>query len=255
MASETVPTTPPSPSDSAGLGAFRLNAPSEVQALLQRLRDERVTILLDRSGHADNGAGLSAKLDAFDAAALRLQLDARAGDPRLALLLDGPAINAAAYLDRIRLQFELRAPRLLGDGCSLGAALPAELYRIQRRDAFRVRPHSRTPQVRLRDAAPHEPIALRVLDLSIGGMALQLPPEMRLDWPLGASREVQVELDRDCLFAARLRLQHQRPLGEAGSQLGCAFAGLEPAALRQLQYFIDQTQKLDRLLRSPGRAE
>ena len=62
---------------------------------------------------------------------------------------------------------------------------------------------------------------------------------------------VQIELDRDTRFKVDLRLQHVHPGEATGSQLGLAFVQIEPEAARELQRYIDQTQKLSRLLRKP----
>jgi c-di-GMP-binding flagellar brake protein YcgR len=73
-------------------------------------------------------------------------------------------------MDSVKLQWELsrlvllRGPRLW----SLQCALPAVLYRFQRRSAFRVRtPARHAPVARLRHPAmPDMALTLRVLDLN-----------------------------------------------------------------------------------------
>jgi c-di-GMP-binding flagellar brake protein YcgR len=108
--------------------------------------------------------------------------------------------------------------------------------------------------VRLRHPAlPDMPLALRVLDVSIGGCALWLPhdvPPLQAGTRLG---EVQVELDIDTRFATALNLQHvssqsQAERSSGGARLGCEWKTLSASAERLLQRWIDRTQQRRRLL-------
>jgi c-di-GMP-binding flagellar brake protein YcgR len=134
----------------------------------------------------------------------------------------------------------------------LRCAYPRELFRFQRRGAYRVRPLPRSsPTARLRhtDIAEMQ-LALRVLDVSIGGCALFLPddvPAMQLG---GVMNRVEITLDDDTGFHVDLRLQHVTSLNaeSRGVRLGCEFVNPDPGVLRGLQRFIDQTQKRTRLL-------
>ena len=73
-----------------------------------------------------------------------------------------------------------------GPGCALSASHPHEVFRFQRRSGYRVRP---LPRRRWRACAipmlPDMRLALRVLDLSIGGCALLLPDDVP-PLPVGA---------------------------------------------------------------------
>ena len=135
------------------------------------------------------------------------------------------------------------------EGAVLRGPWPGLLYRFQRRSAFRVRPTSRSPQVRLVHPEQAIELRLRILDLSMGGLALLMPLDVR-PWPTGTIvTAVQVELDRDTRFQASLRVQHVHVPNESGTPVGLAFAQLERPAARELQLYIDQAQKRTRLLR------
>lgn len=250
MATETFSATP-SPAPSAELGEFRVNAPTEVQALLRTLLQQQTRVTLSSA----DGASLHCQLSVLDAELGMLGFEPSPGQSpaQMQALLGSDEISAVAYLDQIRLQFELDALMLVssaeaGQRPVLRGAVPAQLWRFQRRQAFRVRPTKRTPNALLPHPEGEVAQALRILDLSIGGLALLLPAGQAV-WPLGSQLQARIELDRDTRFAALLSLQHVQtdPLS-GNTQLGLAFAQIEPAAARDLQRYIDQTQKLARLL-------
>ena len=125
------------------------------------------------------------------------------------------------------------------------------------RSAFRVRPGNHSPQVRLTHPQHTTELRARILDLSVGGLAMLLPPELT-PWPEGTILPgLTLELDRDTRFQASLRVRHVHVADAkansytqpSGTLLGLAFAQIEPAAARALQLYIDQAQKRSRLLR------
>jgi flagellar brake protein len=232
------------------LAEFRIDAPREVASMLKQLEKGCVPITLG----ARDGRCVDATLWASDAARGKVCFNVDASDPALPALVEGAKVIAVAYLASVKLQFEAADPVLVhGGGTStLQCSHPREVFRIQRRSAFRVRPPMRhAPVARF---APTDPgaaaPALRVLDLSIGGCALLLTPEappMRVGV---VAQQVAIELDADTRFTVDLRLQHVTALNFASgnARLGCEFVRIEPGALRTLQRFIDLTQKRERLL-------
>ena len=161
---------------------------------------------------------------------------------------------AVGYLDSIKVQFDVQGLVLVrgAGGSAIGARLPREIYRFQRRNAFRVRPLLRSsPLARVRHPAIAEmQLALRVVDVSIGGCALFLPDDVPPMQPGMVMNQVQIDLDADTRLMVNLRLQHVSALNpeSRGARLGCAFVELHPDAQRALQRFIDQTQKRRRLM-------
>ena len=230
--------------------AFRTSHPREVQALLRELRDGSLPVNLSAPG----GASLSATVWSLDPEHGRLSFDVESGDPQLERLAECDEATAVAYLDSVKIQFDLhhlmlvRSPR----ATALQAAWPQRVYRFQRRAAYRVRTLERSqPVAAMRHPGlPEMKLALRVLDVSIGGCALQLPADVP-PLPLGSLvHGVRFELDADTRFEAALRLQHVTALGQqpGGARLGCELHGLTASAERTLQRYIDQTQKRRRLL-------
>ena len=93
-------------------------------------------------------------------------------------------------------------------------------------------------------------VALRVLDVSIGGCALLLPSNIPALQPGAVIKGVRLSLDAETQIDAGLMLHHVTSTGaENGSvRLGCEVVGMGPAAQRALQQYIDQTQKRRRMM-------
>ncbi len=232
------------------LDEFRVDHPNEQLALLRQLAETSVLVHLSTA----NGDAYTTTVWAVDAAQRRVSLAADAAQTQVRALVDAGEATAVAYLDSIKLQFDLHNLVLVhgANASALQAGLPNALYRFQRRDSFRVRtPAGAAPSATLRHPAlPNRPLALRVLDVSIGGCALALPKGVP---PLSAGMTitgVHIEIDADTRFEAALTIQHvSAGMGSAqgGQRMGCAFGRLDGAAQRSLQLYIDQTQKRQRL--------
>ncbi|MBV8501833.1 MAG: flagellar brake protein [Paucibacter sp.] len=227
------------------LGEFRVASSAEIAAILRQLQESQTLITLISEGDAP----LVSRICELDLANGKLGLELPTGSA--SYVCKGLEMTAEAFLNDIRVQFELAPPQKLGSGIDamLSASLPAIIYRFQRRRAFRVKPHSRAPQAAVVPAEGGSVQRLRVLDVSMGGIALLMPPGNPI-WATGQLLEAEVELDRHTHFKASLRIQHTMQSDESlGTPFGCAFTNLAPMAQRLLQLYIDQTQKLNRLVK------
>ncbi|MBC7941843.1 MAG: flagellar brake protein [Chitinophagaceae bacterium] len=229
---------------------FRVTHTHERAALLRQLRDGSVPVILN----APDGASITTSLWALDSSQGRLNFCADLGHPMLGRLVDADDAVAVAYLESVKLQFDLPGLVLVRSlsAASLQTGMPREIYRFQRRGAYRVRAIERhSPQAMFRHPSmPDMALALRVLDVSVGGCALWLPQDVP---PLQAGTllaDVLVELDTETRFNAAFTLQHVTvpAAGEAGVRLGCEWRPLSGGAERCLQRWIDQAQKRRRLL-------
>ena len=233
----------------AGLDDFRVNSPREIALILRELSDGSVPLNLVTS----HGTVVGATVWAVDAVRGSLGLSIDADDPRTDGLLDCQEAVVVGYIDSVKLQFDVDNLVLVRgrNACVLNCNLPGELFRFQRRNAFRVRPLLRTtPMARLRHSAIAEiQLTLRVLDVSIGGCALFLPDDVPPMQPSSVLNRVEIELDADTCLHVNLRLQHVTSLNadSQGVRLGCEFVGADANTLRTLQRFIDQTQKRGKL--------
>lgn len=230
---------------------LRVSSPAEITAYLQQLQREDAGVLLS----GPQGESLPARIVAVDATADLVGLGLGADPDGISeALVAGDEITAVAYLGAIKLQFELEHAVLVSSdqGTVLRSTLPTRLYRFQRRQAFRVQPAGTTyPRVVL-PGQGQPGRALRVLDLSVGGLALALPPDFPAFKPGQVARGLVLELDRISGLDITLLPHHVSPIrGDASGmlQLGCSFVDLDANAARSLQVYVDQTQKRRRLLK------
>lgn len=253
--------TRPADLDAAGhadvWAEFRVGHPQERLSLLRQLRDQMVPVAI----HAPSGMSLNATVWAVDPAQQRIGFSLPSELPPMDAMVESDEAVAVAYLESVKLQFDLHTLMVVRGpaGTTLQCQLPQEIYRFQRRNAYRVRPPARSePLAFLRHPSiPDMQLALRVLDVSIGGCALWLPgdvPPLQSGTRIG---EMTVSLDADTRFQAAATLQHvSAPAGsgersdkvERGARVGCAWQRLGGAAERVLQRWIDQAQKRRRML-------
>ncbi len=233
--------------------SFRVTRLHECLALLRQLRDGAVPINLN----GPDGSMLSTTLWSVDTDAERLSFTASNGLPAQERLVEADEAIAVAYMDSVKLQFDIQGIVLVrgAQASTLQCALPATVYRFQRRNAFRVRPAERqAPTAHFRHPAmPDMALALRVLDLSIGGCALWCPQDVPLLQAGTQLAEIMVALDAETRFVVGLSLQHVTSVGRGdggggGVRLGCEWQRLSGNAERVLQRWITQTQKRRRLL-------
>lgn len=236
--------------DDPSLEPFRVRAACEVRALLKQLHDGNVLINLN----ASDGTSYTTTIWALDGTRGVMSLSADTADPRLQQLIDAEEVMVVGYLESIKLQFELESLMLVHGGRSsaLQAPWPQQMYRFQRRGSYRVRPVGRgTPVARfVHPQRPELTVALRIIDVSLGGCALALPadgPALRPGIEIPA---VTLELDSDTRFVTTLRLHHVTAInpGADGVRLGCGMVDLAADAERMLQRYIDNTQKRRRML-------
>ena len=229
---------------------FRVDNTTEVNALLRQLRDGGIPLVLSAPG----GAALVSELWSVDDTQRRINLTADDNNPMLQQLVDTDEAVAVGYLDSVKLQFDLQDLLVVRGkrSSALQARLPRVLYRFQRRSAYRVRTLERHgPTMRLRHPAiPDMQLALRVIDVSIGGCALLLPADVPALEPGVRLQAVQVELDADTRLTASVQIQHITSMNTQGQGLraGCEWRQLAPESERALQRYIDHTQKRRRLL-------
>ena len=246
-------TQPAALDDSAGLdpwAPYRVTHPGEAQALLRTLRDSGAPIVLA----APDGASLTATLWSIDATQGRLSFSADADSPQLHRLIDADEAVAVAYLESVKLQFDLEGLLLVRGAttAALQTMVPRDIYRFQRRSSFRVRPASRSaPTVLLRHPSiPDMALRIRVLDVSAGGCALLWPADVPDIRPGVLMQGMQVHIDADTHFEASLRVHHIASMhsSEQGHRIGCEWQRLDGNAQRALQRYVDQTQRRRRLL-------
>ena len=232
------------------LAEFRVTEPGEIRALLKQLMDDVVPLNLS----ASDGSAYTTTLWTVDPASGRISFTADMMAHAVHDIVEADECVAVAYLDRIKVQFDVGDLVLVqGHKASvLQANLPREMFRFQRRNTFRVRTIERTsPTASFRHPGiPDMSLALRVLDVSIGGCALLQPSNVPNLTPGAVIKGVRLSLDAETQVDVGLMLHHVTSTGaENGSvRLGCEIVGMSPTAQRALQLYIDQTQKRRRMM-------
>jgi flagellar brake protein len=231
-----------------GLHDFRMTSGVEIRAMLNRLCDGNVTLALN----AADGSDWLVKPWQVDSvrSAISLMFDGDKDDPKLQRVMESGQVIAVGVIDNVKIQFDVQGLVLIHSGTSsaLRCATPREIFRFQRRDTFRVRPPMRSaPAARL--SQPGLPPLLRILDVSMGGCALFLPGTSAPIESGTVLRGVQLDLEVNVRLQADLRVQHVSALNAeaTGMKLGCQFVNASSASLRNLQHYIQQTQKRARL--------
>ena len=233
-----------------GLDEFRVPSPREIQTLLKQLLDGSVLLNLN----ASDGSVFTSAIWTLDSLRGTIGFNADPSDPAMRALLECDEVVVVGYLDSVKLQFDVHDLVLVhGNRASvLSCPAPHEMYRFQRRNAFRVRPLMRTSPVArfCHPDLPDSEFALRVIDISIGGCGVFLPedvPGLRAGAMLNG---VRVELDADTKLEVNMQLQHVTSINaEArGVRLGFEFKRVGGDSLRALQRFIDLTQKRGKLM-------
>ena len=233
-----------------GLDEFRVSSPHEIQRLLKQLLDGSVLLNLN----ASDGSVFTSAIWTLDSTRGTIGFNADPADPAMQALLECEEVVVVGYLDSVKLQFDVHDLVLVhGQRASvLSCPAPQEMYRFQRRNAFRVRPLMRSaPVARLRHPdMPDMEFALRVIDVSIGGCGLFLPEDVPTMNPGVLLQDVRIELDTDTKLELSMRLQHITAINaEArGVRLGFEFKRIGGDSLRALQRFIDLTQKRGKLM-------
>jgi c-di-GMP-binding flagellar brake protein YcgR len=231
---------------------FRVDDPAEGLRLLKQLRDGSVAVSLS----APQGSAVTSQLWSVDPVRAQVSFSVDADSVHVQCLTQCDEAVAVAYLDSVKLQFDLVDLLLVrgAQACTLRARLPDVLYRFQRRSSYRVRTFERhAPKASLRHPSmPDMRLNLRIIDISVGGCALGLPDDVPALQPGSSLCGVRIELDADTVFNATLRLQHVSAMqgGRSGQRLGCEFVELDGGAQRALQRYIDHTQQRRRLLAS-----
>jgi c-di-GMP-binding flagellar brake protein YcgR len=247
---ETRPAPLDGMSQNDGLDEFRVSSPREIQGLLKQLLDGSVLLNLN----ASDGSVFTSAIWTIDSGRGTIGFNADPNDPAMQALLECEEVVVVGYLDSVKLQFDVHDLVLVhGNRASvLSCPAPREIYRFQRRNAFRVRPLMRTsPVARIRHPdMPEMEFALRVIDVSIGGCGLFLPEDVPTMNAGVLLQDVRIELDTDTKLDLSMRLQHITAINaEArGVRLGFEFKRVGGDSLRALQRFIDLTQKRGKLM-------
>ncbi|MFA9440665.1 flagellar brake protein [Uliginosibacterium sp. sgz301328] len=170
--------------------------------------------------------------------------------------LNAAAIRAGRLLcitalDKIRIQFPLEDIEQIeyNGQPALQAPLPDLLLRLQRREHYRLAVSlNNAPACRIViDAATSEQIEARVLDISGGGMALQLPTTASMFSFDAEFTDCRIDLPDHGIITTRLRVRNvmrvHQPNGTETLRVGCQFLALATPESNAIQRYILRVER------------
>lgn len=222
------------------LERYWLYSKFEIDALIARLCDDRVPMTVYWSSEGQFAVTQILKVDAVHS---EVHFDLPNQPEQQMQLLGAAELVCVAFIEAVKLQFTIDSPRRSSEGGypTFVSALPERVLRLQRREYYRVRtPESLSACCLVPypgDRDQYE--SLRVLDLSVGGLAM-------LAYPRHFDPSVTSIVDRCYLdlpgvgtVTVRLRVAHVETSADGQPRrCGCEFVDLSPQARMMLQRYV-----------------
>ncbi len=236
-------TTPFPEPDSPELERFAIYSRSEIAGLLRQLRDKQVLVTM----YYDQVAGFTVSnvLDVNEGFE-ELILDRTSDAAAQKAIYASKQLVVVAFLDNVKLQFSVGTAEAVDHHgrAAFRVRLPQQLLRMQRRSSYRRQPSAVRPATCLvpspRDAGQYE--SVRVLDLSVGGLALFVHP-VQFDLPTDRDLEnCYLDLPDVGQITVTLRVRYvdaQTSL-DGLRRCGCEFVELSESAARMLQRYMNK---------------
>lgn len=228
---------------------FRVEGALAVRAVLRELMSHGVLVTLYPEGRNDDA--LVTRIVHLDASSVEFDLT---GQPTGAKALAGARhVIAVAFPGSIKTQFTVAGFSLVDEDGSparpaaattLQAPIPDELYRMQRRDAFRVEPPPEDDAHCVRLLAGSE-VRYRLLDLSAGGLSIRLPvgiapPHEGEIWP---HCRIEAAPDRVIPCDLVVRGRFEEPAGSGEHRVRFEFQATPSEVLRKIQLYVLEIER------------
>lgn len=234
--------------ETSSLDEFRVTGEVDIRTVLRRLRDEGSPIGL----FVDSPSSVTSQVIEIEPSFLDLEIGLddgfSTGNRGWQRVITADEILCVAFVDGVKVQFRGRHEVVHVSGEQrLRMPLPSHIYRIQRREGYRVRPLHDDPVTCL-VSLPEGSHKLDVLDFSVVGLALHFP--RRLSPPsVGALlRDVRLRLPGPRILPCTLSVRRIAPHpGEEGFQVGCAYERLPPETARAVQRLVREVEQARRV--------
>jgi flagellar brake protein len=174
----------------------------------------------------------------------QIRFDFKTDQARRDTMVQTASWVAVAFLDTVKVQFTIDAPivsQAPSDSWEASAALPARLFRIQRREAFRVRPLDHDAVHCVLRLGANEEVRMRVLDFSAGGLSLRWPRAMALPAQGTTFAHSRIEFGQAIAIPAELVSRQASEAIEAlegAYRLGFSYQNISAEAQRALQMAV-----------------
>jgi len=235
-------TTPFPEPESPEQEPFWLYSRIEIVALLSRLCSASVpmTVYWGRDGEC----AVTMVLEVDDARD-QLKLDMPGVQRLQACVLAAGELVCVTFIDAIKVQFQVRSAQatMCGSHAAFQVALPERVLRLQRREYFRVRtPDSLSASCLVPYAGDQDKYeSLRVLDLSVGGMAMLAYPRHFAPNEGSIIDRCFLDLPGVSTVTVRVRVAHVEIAADGASRrCGCEFVDLSPHARMMLQRYVQR---------------
>lgn len=252
MFQQTKPVANTEGKDEGNWAEFRLDSMREIAVQLKLLRDRNAPVSLN----AGEGGSLVTAVWAVDEAQDLVSFSVDENQRGLKEILAAGKALAVAYVESVKLQFACEQMRVSqgNQGSALQVVFPKTLLRFQRRDAYRLRIPERNPPI-ARLQLPGRPVAVKakLVDLSIGGCSIHLPPDAPAVAEGATLPNVQIDLSPDLRIVTGLVVRRVFPMkddkgADIGKRLGVGWTKTDGQMERTLQLYIDQVQRRQRMM-------
>lgn len=215
---------------------YLVTSPREIASLLRKLSARGQLVRLAIQGGSDTALTVLLEIDEDSGS---LVFDRTRSALQNQLIADGAALWFDTALDRIRIVFEADGAALhdyLGQP-AFRCALPAGLYRLQRRESYRV-PLRCPIQIPFRTAQGIHLVEAELRNISAGGIAIVV--DEILDAAIGRLyQDCRIVLPDGEAIITSLRIANTQqvmlPGGGTSRHLGCQFLGMTSLTLNRLQ--------------------
>lgn len=233
---------------------FRIEGEFAVRAVLRELMTRRALVTLYPEGHIDDalvthivhvgpeGIELDATGQPRSAAALRRASFA------IGVAFPG-SVKTQFRLERLSSTDEVPLPAAAGAAAAtvtrLRAPLPAELYRLQRREAFRVSPPPEDDAHCVQHVGVGRELRHPLVDLSAGGLAVLLLPGSAIPTPGRIWRHSRIETAVVPPIPCELVVRgvYPDPARDDARRVAFAFQAMPSEVLRRIQVYVIDIEK------------
>lgn len=250
LASKTRPnlSEPPSPE-------FRVEGEFAVRAVLRELMSRQTLVTVYPEGRGDEA--LVTRIVRMDATGLELDV---AGQPACALALARARhADCVAWPDRIETRFTLRELSMLDalgtpiaatqhpasglERATLRSPIPAELYRIQRREAFRVQPPPEDEAYCVQRIAVGREARHPLIDLSAGGLSIRMATEDPAPSRGRIWRQCRIETAGGLVIPCELVARGVYEDAHGTRRVAFEFHAMPSEVLRRVQIYVIDIEK------------
>ena len=233
--------------DVGELSQYRVSGTSPIHGLLKELIAQRALIALYAHGNFDDF--VVTQVTRIDERSIDFAFVT--DDARRSAILASDGVIVIGFLESIKVQFSTSTLSIVDSpsGSVLRCSIPFEMFRIQRRDAYRVRPLASEPVTcHIRDGNGGE-VVYQVLDFSVTGLTLLCAPDVESPHEGQSFAHSRLEIGLRIAIPCEVVVRHvgKRLDGDRGGhRLGCEFRYLSSEAARSLQLAVMDVEKRSR---------